>query len=149
MPNESNAAIVMPPAWVRDYIGLPFAVHGRDRDGLDCYGLVALVSRERFGRDVPLYGDALYADDQDMTGMAVAISQRRDAWQWVREPAAGDVVLLRIHRYASHCGIMVAPDRFLHVHQGINTVMEKIDGPVWRRDRHVVGYYRWEGPNAV
>ena len=31
------------PIWAGHYIGLPFRDHGRDRSGLDCWGLIATV----------------------------------------------------------------------------------------------------------
>ncbi len=34
------------PIWAGRYIGLPFAEHGRDRGGIDCWGLVRLTLLE-------------------------------------------------------------------------------------------------------
>lgn len=133
------------PRWVRQYIGLPFQLFGRDRAGLDCWGLIALVLREQFGRDVPVYGEH-YADHmKDLAGMEDYISRQLPDWRVVETHEPGDVVLLRIRRHASHCGVMVAGDWFLHVHEGINAVVEPIGGAYWKRDRHVAGFYRWEG----
>lgn len=59
------------------FIGLPFKRYGRDRAGLDCWGLVALVLRERGGVDVPLYtGDHSSQDRQ----AALEAGARDDNW---------------------------------------------------------------------
>jgi cell wall-associated NlpC family hydrolase len=42
------------PGWVADNIGLPFVEAGRDRSGVDCWGLARLVWCEQGGCVVPL-----------------------------------------------------------------------------------------------
>jgi len=135
----------IPPAWTRDYVGLPFLLHGRTREGLDCWGLCALVLRERFGLDVPAYGVRYAAHERDLTSMATFIETSSRDWQRVEAGEPGDVVRLKIRNRPCHVGVMVTRDWFLHVHEGVNAVMERLDGHYWRRDRHVAGFFRWEG----
>ena len=52
------------PAWTADYVGLPFKEGGRDRQGLDCYGLLRLVINERFAGTVPEYEGIAYSNPQ-------------------------------------------------------------------------------------
>ena len=39
--------------YINDLLGIPFKDNGRDRDGIDCYGLVLLVAKEQHGVDLP------------------------------------------------------------------------------------------------
>jgi len=39
--------------WINDYVGVPYVVNGRDRNGWDCWGLVLAVYRDRLGVELP------------------------------------------------------------------------------------------------
>jgi cell wall-associated NlpC family hydrolase len=132
---------------VRRYIGLPFADHGRDWDGCDCYGLVRLVYREEWGIELPsLAGD--YASALEREDVAALLSTGRPAWAMpVATPAQGDVVVLRRGGEAkgqgSHLGIVLEPGLMLHIHRHTSAVCERFDGMIWRH--RVEGYLRWAG----
>jgi len=41
--------------WATKYIGLPFLLGGRSREGLDCWGLVQLVYQEELNESLPVF----------------------------------------------------------------------------------------------
>ena len=58
------------PEW-RDYIGIPFANHGRDLVGVDCWGLVTIVYRRELQIVLPDYHER-YRDAEHIRGIAKA-----------------------------------------------------------------------------
>lgn len=74
------------PIWAGRYIGLPFLDHGRDRAGLDCWGLVRLVFSEQFNIGLPAFiGE--YNTTADIHAIAALVE--REALLW-REVAPSD-----------------------------------------------------------
>jgi cell wall-associated NlpC family hydrolase len=131
----------VPPAWAAEYVGIPFAERGRSRAGVDCWGLARLLLAERYGVDVPSYvGD--YRSPLDRDEVATLITgEIPEAWQAVPSaPRPGDVALLRVAGRPLHVGVLVAPPWFLHVMEGRETVLERLDSPQWAR--RVLGVYR-------
>lgn len=148
------------PAWVRDYIGIPFTERGRRRDeGLDCWGLVRLVYAERYGVLLPSF-DAEYSGVADARGVA-AVAQAcvgpRELvhggsvvapapWTPLDESSAkcGDLVRFRLPGGLVHVGIVVAPGQMLHVMEGTDACLERYCRPTWAR--RVVSHLRYQGP---
>jgi len=128
----------MVPAWVSEYIGIPFAGHGRDRNGCDCWGLVRLVLAEQFGISVPSY-DAAYSDCCS-SEVGPHIDRVASEWQQVDPALPGDVVVMRITGRPWHVGLVIAPGRMLHVERGLDACQERFDGQHWRN--RIVGIYR-------
>ncbi|NAZ37141.1 C40 family peptidase [Rubellimicrobium sp. CFH 75288] len=133
----------MPPAWVAPYIGLPFAPGGRTREGLDCWGLCALVWSEQFGRDLPPYDGPAWVPGLPAGSVEAAATAyaRRFSPVPLAEAEEGDGLLLRVLGAPIHAGLIVAPGWMLHIERGCDSVVERFDGPRWAR--RVVGCYRW------
>ncbi len=130
------------PAWCPNYIGLPFKSLGRDRSGLDCWGMVYLVYREVFGRDVPPY--AAYADAYDIEEVGALIrGEIVTRWREVSPEKLGDVILLRVRGEPCHVGVVVARGKFLHSFEGTQSCVERYDSLKWRR--RTMGFYRYAG----
>lgn len=136
--------MITPPTWTADYIGLPFKEKGRDRSGVDCWGLVRLVLGEQWGIALPSYTDH-YACALERKEIARLIAGEKGAWRDVGRGAErpGDVLLIRQVGDECHVGLVVAPGLMLHVEAGIDAALERYDGLKWRP--RVVGIYRWAG----
>jgi len=50
---QSTPASAASLAWINDYVGVPYRVNGRDRNGWDCWGLVLAVYRDQLGLELP------------------------------------------------------------------------------------------------
>lgn len=142
--------LARPPPWTRDYIGIPFAPHGRDRTGCDCWGLVRLVLRERFGLRLPSYADAYAgAGLAEAEDNAAALRHGAGAERWRRlDPGsarAGDVALLRLAGTACHVGVIVGWPWMLHVETGTDAAVERLDALRWARRLDSV----WRHPALV
>ncbi len=135
------------PGWTRHYVGLPYADHGRSRDGVDCWGLVRLVYAEQFDLILPDhgpdYGSAARIFDVAAAIEANAIPPWREIKGW---PEIGDIVLLRHGRFPIHVGVYVGQrdtrPHMLHVEEGLSACIEPLDGVVW--GHRIMGFYRHE-----
>ena len=141
------------PAWVADYVGLPYRAEGRDRAGLDCWGLFRLVQSERFGLELPSY-DVAWASDMTHREIAEMIARERqpdwvpiahydkDARRVVRQTPerAGDGVVLRMLGEDLHLGVVVAPNVALHVEDGTDSTLLRLDDARW--EHRVTGIWR-------
>lgn len=127
--------------WTDDYIGLPFREDGRDREGLDCWGLVRLVYSERLGVDLPAYsGEFTDSSRATLRKVAALMEERSRLWREVPEPREYDVVLLRAGQLYCHVGLFVPRHDLLHIEAGIDSAREPLTSP--RRRHSVVGYFR-------
>jgi len=128
----------MTESWEYGYLGIPYATRGRDRQGLDCYGLVVLVFREVFGVSLTSFAD-----------FDIESPEIHDVWdesrgsEWVRlsdeEVAPGDVVDV-ILMGVPHCGIVVDKTRMIHSRIGVGVVIENFARGYFCR--RVKGFYR-------
>ncbi|MFN7115025.1 MAG: C40 family peptidase [Alphaproteobacteria bacterium] len=129
------------PIWAGRYIGLPFRDHGRDRSGLDCWGLVRLVMAEQFGIALPsLSGE--YEHTLALDDISGVIRAQIPAWHALDSGAehCGDVVVLRLHGQPLHVGIVLGDRHMLHVEARIDSAIERYDQTRWK-DR-IYGFYR-------
>lgn len=134
----------MLPAWADQYVGLPFQWNGYDRDGIGCYGLVALVMREQFGIDMPRHDDVaeLLADGSQADVPHVPGWQQID----MAEAQAGDVLHMKGFHGGKlvpmHIGAFVSPRHVLHIEQEVGSVIVDVTNKkhAWRAigaHRHV------------
>lgn len=129
-------------SWTNDYIRIPFVEHGRDRDGVDCWGLVRLVYFDRLGIDLPTLTG--YANTKDKLTIPGIIGQESSLWQPVSLGAEKelDVAVFRICGVPMHVGIVVKPGIMLHSECGSGTyVANYLTEMQWVR--RLEGFYRY------
>ena len=128
--------------WAARYIGLPWALGGRDDRGLDCWGLVRLVLEREFGVALDSYDGLDWRKTDHSATVATLTAAELDNWialeaGWER-PA--DVIMLRIGGHPLHVAVVAGGGYMLHIERGIETCLERYGGIAWR-DR-VCGCYR-------
>jgi cell wall-associated NlpC family hydrolase len=132
------------PAWVKQYVGLPFAEHGRDHHGVDCWGLLRLIYQEQFGVALPSY-DEDYRTTTDAHEIGALVQREaRPPFEAVplTQARVGDVVILRVRNLPMHCGLVLTPPAFLHIERRINAAVERWDAWHWRH--RISGVFRHE-----
>jgi cell wall-associated NlpC family hydrolase len=134
----------MIPDWVAAYIGLPFQEKGRDRTGLDCYGLVRLIYTELYGIELPSYSDE-YKDTRDTQGMVRLVQKIAHRWERIDEPQEGDVIVLKCI-FGPHAGVVVAPGIMVHAERGVQSNWDRYTDPMW--SKRIVGFYHHEAKNG-
>ena len=126
------------------YVGLPFKDQGRDRSGVDCWGLLRLVYVELAGVVLPSYADT-YVTTEDGEAIQALIAGRLEPWAEVPERAVRplDAVLMRYGREESHIGLVVRRGSVLHtgLHIGASRI-ELYNG--MRLKRRVTRFLRHE-----
>lgn len=134
----------MSPYWYDDYLGLPYLLGGRDRSGLDCYGLVRLVYRERLGIELPSWDDDPHALDGNVRGRTKAFMAHVGEFRKVRPEhvRSFDIATLVIGECLCHVGVLIsAPYTILHIEDDDGVAIDD-----WSRRpdfRRFGGFYRY------
>lgn len=133
--------------WVNDYVGLPYRLNGRDRDGVDCWGLVRLVFTEQRRIDLPDWqrdGDGTH---EAATAIAQGLGELTlaGAALEVAIPQPWDVVIAP-YRLPHHAGVYVGGDYVLHAARARGVVCQPM---VWfRREYGQSTFWRWKGAQS-
>lgn len=131
------------PRWAGDYHHIPYKVHGRGRDGIDCWGLVRLVYAEQFGVDLPCFAGQ-YDDTGIKDGPVISpiVAEEKKNWQEVpySRRGTGDVIVLRCAGQPMHVGIIITGSNMLHAEAKSGVSIEAYDGIQWKK--RIVGIYR-------
>ena len=92
-----------------DLLGVPFKTHGRDKSGMDCYGLV-LECLRREGKSLP---DFVYMSEKQPAGALPQYAARTGARPG--EKAPGSVAEYENSDGTLHVGYMIDRDLLLHM----------------------------------
>lgn len=124
----------------REYLGVPYYHTGRDRNGLDCLGLLVRVVQDL---GLTTWDDRSYGQQIDTSYLRWRLKQFCEylgADPDLAEP--GDVLLFTIKGSPQHLGM--ATDRgVIHAYQSVGRVVEHSLDATWRR--RLAGVFRWRG----
>jgi len=131
------------PFWAGHYIGLPFLDHGRDRSGLDCWGLVRLVMAEQFGIALPSYLHE-YQRTTQVDKISSLVERESSRWKIIPTDGevCGDIAVLRVRGRPMHVGMVLGDRQMLHIEHGINSAIERYTGARWAE--RIAGFYRYK-----
>lgn len=120
-----------------DFVGIPFKANGSDWDGCDCFGLVRLYYREKYGLDIPRL-----AFPEKIEKSADIHHLLPKNWHEVDVPVVDDVLLLRplTPAYPAHVGIYVGHNLMLHVTEGRTSCIVPI---LYNYRARILGFFRW------
>jgi cell wall-associated NlpC family hydrolase len=121
-----------------DWVGIPY-----NEQDCNCWDIVRQFALVELGKEYPRYlfdVDTLMDDSEEWIKREQ--SALGDRWVEVDQPDVGDVIIFRIRGRATHIGIYVGYNNFLHSLRGRESTIEDLNG-YWSQS--VVGYYRWIG----
>lgn len=128
---------------MRGYVGIPFVDRGRDRSGMDCWGLALAVLRNEYGKDVPDFDVCAF----DTPAIHTRYEAERGRWIQVEAPEPGDVAAMSLDSghpgMVQHVGVYVGGGRILHTLKKRESHVVRADDPYW--SRKIEGWYRWSG----
>lgn len=112
------------PAWVSEYIGVPFVESGAALSGADCYGLVSMIMSDQTGSPLP----KTPAEGIEQGWYEVPVNDVR----------RGDVVLFRMPAGAIHVALMVTDEHYIETRPGATSAIRRVSHfsgrvQVWRR----------------
>lgn len=137
------------------YMPVPYVHHGRDMEGLDCYGLIIAVKAEQ--------GFKIYDTEEDYTenwsfkNKNYFVENYHREWVKVDKPRPGDVVLFKatirtynqegestVREVVNHGGIVLHNSRFLHTCKA-GTVVTRLAQRQWTKKLY--GFFRLKVEN--
>jgi len=113
--------------FISEYLNKPWINGGQGPDGYDCWGLVRTVLRDHYNIDVALI--ECNAGDIRQVMQRFDGHDERANWLETKQPADGDLVLIRRGKRPSHIGIWLDIDGGVIMHVPFK-------GSVWLHQPH-------------
>ena len=123
--------------WMTPYIGLPYLTGGRNKKGLDCWGLMRLIYKEEKGIELPEY-PGISAEEAIIKGKVIARDTAND-WIPIEKPEDGCGVAMSQKHVYHHVGVWADADggKVVHCWEGTKFVVADT-----RRNLYLKGFLK-------
>jgi cell wall-associated NlpC family hydrolase len=129
---------------------VPFLDGGRDWSGVDCWGLIYLVYKEKLGILLPTYG---WISAGELLKVYEQIDQDKEAGSWSLVPNGGEmkyVVVMtgtmrtdgRLRMAPVHVGMVIEKGRLIHIEENSGMVCMPFTNPMLKN--RIKGIYRYK-----
>lgn len=130
--------------FVNSLMSLPWVNGAEGPDSFDCWGLVKVVQKRLFGRDLPSI--RINAEDLREVIREVATTSARAPWTRCLLPVHGGIVEMTSGRHPFHVGVYLDIDSggILHCERNAGVCFDRIvalEASGWRRFQ----YNEWKG----
>ncbi len=128
-----------PPAWVSEWIGIPYGERGRSKSACDCFGLYILLNQHRRNVVIP---DPFCTVFRALRRGEVA--RNMGLYEKVDTPTEGDAILIRQKGHPIHIGYCVSETFMLHCDANVGySSVERWSGHRWVN--RLEGVFRYVG----
>jgi len=128
----------------KEYIGLQYKNLGRNKAGIDCYGLPWLIYFEKRGIELPDFTELLYDKDWYKTKNHI-LENIYDRWEEVCSPyKLYDLFLFyksSTSEIVNHIGICTGDEKFIHISSRYSSMESQLDD-YWKNRLYKVLRYK-------
>lgn len=109
---------------------------GRDYESYNCLDLAKEFYRDHFGLELKNYfeGDVV----PSRKDIECLINTNKGELEKVIKPKFGDIIVINLYGYASHIGVYIGEEKFLHSVRKIGSCLDSLP----RYSKMVEGFYR-------
>ena len=128
--------------WIHHYLSIPYVPGGRDRQGVDCWGLLRLAYLEQFHIALP---EIPGISAEKALALTDTLEQEKKAsWTEIAKPIDGCGVGMSQRTILHHVGIYAAADggKVIHCWSRNNSVRADTFRSLWSQGFLVVKFYR-------
>ena len=115
-----------------EYIGLPYKHKGRGPSGVDCLGLFRMIYQNELGIKLPDYTDKNIDYEKDWykseDHLVPNINNIFTKISKPYKPFDGLIFFNGSNTIASHLGLVISSNKFVHVFEGVSSRVDRLSG---------------------